>query len=297
MKNELRSILHKYNIFTRKIVYKNTARIYDDRIVLKPVVNSKIPDIYKYLRSRSFDYFPNPIEVFREYEVYPFIKDVNEPVGQRAQDIMHLVSLLHSKTTFYSEIDIDKIKEIYETVMNKVNYLLDYYNMLIDDIEKEIYMSPSSYLIARNINIIFDSIYYVRENIEKWYKLEENSKTIRNVNIHGNINLDHYIKDDKPYLISWNNSRIDNPIYDLLTFYKNNYLDIDFYDLLKYYEKNYPLKQDERLLLFVYMAIPPIIKWENNEYKMCIKINKVIDYLYKTNNLIKNYQKNDGSFC
>ena len=55
--------------------------------------------------------------------------------------------------------------------------------------------------------------------------------------------------------------------------------------------KNYPLKEEERILLFTYMAIPPKIEIEDSEYKMCIKINKIIDYLYKTSNLIMNYQK------
>ena len=152
-------------------------------------------------------------------------------------------------------------------------------------------MSPSSYLIARNINIIFSSIYYVRDNIDKWYKKIENNKNERVSYIHNNINLDHYIKRDKPYLISWNKSRIDNPIYDLLSFYKNHYLEFDFDDLFHYYESNYPLKEDERLLLFTYMAIPPVMDKSGSEYDMCIKINKTIDYLYKTSNLIMNYQK------
>ena len=206
-------------------------------------------------------------------------------------DMMHLLSLLHSKTTFYREVDIDKNKEIYENIINNINYLNDYYNELISLIEKEVYMSPSSYLIARNINIIFSSIYYVRDNIEKWYKKIENNKNERVSYIHNNINLDHYFKRDKPYLISWNKSRIDNPIYDLLSFYKNHYLEFDFDDLFHYYESNYPLKEDERLLLFTYMAIPPVMDKSGSEYDMCIKINKTIDYLYKTSNLIMNYQK------
>ena len=83
-------------------------------------------------------------------------------------------------------------------------------------IEKEVYMSPSSYLIARNINIIFDSIYFAKKSIEDWYKKIENNKNERVVNIHNNINLDHYIKNDKPYLISWNKSKKDMPIYDII---------------------------------------------------------------------------------
>ncbi len=291
MKNDLRRTFNKYNINPSKVTLRGSTRIIDDRLVFKPRVNYDIIKIYDYLKSRAFDYFPYPIEIEDDFEVYPYIDDITEPIPQKAQDLMHLLSLLHSKTTFYKEIDIDKVKEIYESVMKEANFLEGYYNELIDNIEREVYMSPSGYLIARNINIIFSSIFYVKENIEKWYKLEENNTNMRVVNIHGNINLDHYRKSDKPYLISFNKSRIDSPIYDLLIFYKNHYLNIDFNDLFKYYERNYPLKEEERILLFTYMAIPPRIEYNDNEYIMCIKINKIIDYLYKTSNLIMNYQK------
>ena len=291
MNNDLRGKISKYKLPGELFTIKSGARIIDNKIVIKNKVNDSIDRTYDYLKSRAFDYFPSLLESSDGYEVYPYIEDIYEPREQKAMDMMHLLSLLHSKTTFYREVDIDKNKEIYENIINNINYLNDYYNELISLIEKEVYMSPSSYLIARNINIIFSSIYYVRDNIDKWYKKIENNKNERVSYIHNNINLDHYIKRDKPYLISWNKSRIDNPIYDLLSFYKNHYLEFDFDDLFHYYESNYPLKEDERLLLFTYMAIPPVMDKSGSEYDMCIKINKTIDYLYKTSNLIMNYQK------
>mgnify|MGYP004499088305 CR=1 FL=1 len=291
MNNDLRGKISKYKLPGEVFTIKSGARIIDNKIVIKNKVNDSIDRTYDYLKSRAFDYFPSLLESSDGYEVYPYIEDIYEPREQKAMDMMHLLSLLHSKTTFYREVDIDKNKEIYENIINNINYLNDYYNELISLIEKEVYMSPSSYLIARNINIIFSSIYYVRDNIEKWYKKIENNKNERVSYIHNNINLDHYVKRDKPYLISWNKSRIDNPIYDLLSFYKNHYLEFDFDDLFHYYESNYPLKEDERLLLFTYMAIPPVMDKSSSEYDMCIKINKTIDYLYKTSNLIMNYQK------
>lgn len=291
MNNDLRGKISKYKLPGEVFTIKSGARIIDNKIVIKNKVNDSIDRTYDYLKSRAFDYFPSLLESSDGYEVYPYIEDIYEPREQKAMDMMHLLSLLHSKTTFYREVDIDKNKEIYENIINNINYLNDYYNELISLIEKEVYMSPSSYLIARNINIIFSSIYYVRDNIDKWYKKIENNKNERVSYIHNNINLDHYVKRDKPYLISWNKSRIDNPIYDLLSFYKNHYLEFDFDDLFHYYESNYPLKEDERLLLFTYMAIPPVMDKSGSEYDMCIKINKTIDYLYKTSNLIMNYQK------
>lgn len=289
MNNYVRKIASEYNIPINKITIKNNTRIIDDKIVLKKKKNNDLNNVYKYLKSRSFDYFPEPITIDNLYEVYPFLEDTYEPSEQKATDIMHLLGLLHSKTTFYREIDIDKNKEIYENISDELEYLNNFYNDLITMIEKEVYMSPSGYLIARNINIIFGSIYYAKHNLEEWYKKIDNNKNERVVNIHNNISLDHYIKNEKPYLISWNKSRIDSPIYDLLSFYKNHYLDFDFDDLFHFYESCYPLKEDERLLLFTYMAIPYKIEIISDEYEMCIKINKMIEYLYKTSNLIMNY--------
>lgn len=282
-------ILDRYNISNKKITIRNNARILDDKIVIKNKKRDDIDDIYGYLKSRSFDYFPYPIEMNDKYEVYPYLKDMYEPYEQKAMDLMHLLSLLHSKTTFYREVDIDRNKEIYEDIEQKLDYLDGFYNDLITRIEKEVYMSPSSYLIARNINIIFGSIYYARDSLDKWYEKVRNNKNERVVNIHNNISLEHYIKNEKPYLISWNNSKIDSPIYDLLSFYKNHYLDFDFDDLFHFYESSYPLKEEERFLLFTYMAMPSEIKSVNDELEMCIKINKMIEYLYKTSNLIMNY--------
>lgn len=289
MNNYVRKIASEYNIPINKITIKNNTRIIDDKIVLKKKKNNDLNNVYKYLKSRSFDYFPEPITIDNLYEVYPFLEDTYEPSEQKATDIMHLLGLLHSKTTFYREIDIDKNKEIYENISDELEYLNNFYNDLITMIEKEVYMSPSGYLIARNINIIFGSIYYAKHNLEEWYKKIDNNKNERVVNIHNNISLDHYIKNEKPYLISWNKSRIDSPIYDLLSFYKNHYLDFDFDDLFHFYESVYPLKEEERLLLFTYMAIPYKIEIISDEYEMCIKINKMIEYLYKTSNLIMNY--------
>lgn len=287
MESNLRSLVGKIN----KLTIKSNAKIIDNKIVIKNKKNNNLEKTYRYLKSRSFDYFPEPLLIDDRYEAYPYIEDTEEPKDQKAVDLMYLLSLLHNKTTFYREVDIDKNKEIYEDILVRLEYLNNYYTDLITLIEKEVYMSPSSYLIARNINIIFQSIYFAKDSIESWYKKIENNKNERVVNIHNNINLDHYIKSDKPYLISWNKSKIDNPIYDLLSFYQSHYLELNFDDLFHYYESNYPLKEEERILLFTYMAIPPKIDIENNEYKMCIKINKIIDYLYKTSNLIMNYQK------
>lgn len=286
--NDIRSIIDKYNLLVNRFVIKNGVKIIDNNIVIKEKKDSDLYKKYYYLKARAFDYFPFPIEINDRYEIYPYIKEEYEPKEQKAMDLIKLLSLLHSKTTFYREIDIDRNKEIYENVLNNLNYLENYYNDLITNIESEIYMSPSSYLIARNINVIFGSIINSKKFINDWYEEIKDNKNERVSYINNNINLDHYIKSDKPYLISWNKSEINNPIYDLLSFYNNHYLELDFNSLLSYYESNYTLKKSEKLLLFSYITIPPKIVIDGNEYEKCIKINKILEYIYKSNDLVKN---------
>lgn len=290
MENNLKSIINKYK--AKKVTLKNSAKIIENentRLVIKKD-NPNILDTYNYLLSRSFDYFPKIIYKDNDYNVYEYVEDVNEPSEQRILDIITLTSILHSKTTFYKEVDIDNYKYLYETINKKLEYLFNYYNDIITLIEKNIYMSPSNYIIARNINKIFETINYCKYEVDSWYELIKDKRKIRVVNIHNNLSLDHYIKNDKPYLISWNKNKIDMPIYDLLTLYKKYYLDFDFYELFNYYESRYPLTNEERKMLFILMSIPEKLVLDSSEYKNSIKCRKFFDYIYKTEELINEYK-------
>ena len=290
MENNLKSIINKYK--AKKVTLKNSAKIIENentRLVIKKD-NPNILDTYNYLLSRSFDYFPKIIYKDNDYNAYEYIEDVNEPSEQRILDIITLTSILHSKTTFYKEVDIDNYKYLYETINKKLEYLFNYYNDIITLIEKNIYMSPSNYIIARNINKIFETINYCKYEVDSWYELIKDKRKIRVVNIHNNLSLDHYIKNDKPYLISWNKNKIDMPIYDLLTLYKKYYLDFDFYELFNYYESRYPLTNEERKMLFILMSIPEKLVLDSSEYKNSIKCRKFFDYIYKTEDLINEYK-------
>ena len=290
MENNLKSIINKYK--AKKVTLKNSAKIIENentRLVIKKD-NPNILDTYNYLLSRGFDYFPKIIYKDNDYNAYEYVEDVNEPSEQRILDIITLTSILHSKTTFYKEVDIDNYKYLYETINKKLEYLFNYYNDIITLIEKNIYMSPSNYIIARNINKIFETINYCKYEVDSWYELIKDKRKIRVVNIHNNLSLDHYIKNDKPYLISWNKNKIDMPIYDLLTLYKKYYLEFDFYELFNYYESRYPLTDEERKMLFILMSIPEKLVLDSSEYKNSIKCRKFFDYIYKTEELINEYK-------
>lgn len=272
----------------KRITIKNGVKIIDNKYVIKKK-KKDINNIYNYLLSRSFDYFPSIVKEEDKKIYYNYLPDIDEPNEQKISDLLHLLSLLHNKTTFYKEVDLDNYKYIYENINEKIDDVKNYYDNLMDIIDSQVYMSPTNYLIARNISIIYNSLMYAKEGIDRWYKLIENNRKIRLVTIHNNVKLEHYVKSDKPYLLSWDNSKVDMPIYDIISVYKNHFLDFDFVSLLNEYFNKYPFSKEEMILFLAIISIPEKIGYNNSEYKTAINVRHIIDYIYKTSDIVHNF--------
>lgn len=292
MNKELRELFDQNQIITKKITLKNNVRIIDtgeEQLVIKRR-EKELTELYKYLKSRAFDYFPDMLYQTDNYDIYRYVEDTNISKEERADDIVKLVTLLHGKTTFYKEIDDDTYKELYEKIIEQLDYLMNYYNDMAEVIEREEYMSPSHYYFIRNISKVFAALSYCRYHIDKWYQLIEEKKRIRVVQLHNNLSLDHYLMDgDKPYLISWRFSKRDIPIYDLMKLYKQYYRELDFCELIRKYEMHYPMLPEEKELFFVLISIPERLDFREGEYRMCEKVQNFYDYLLTSEKLIDDY--------
>ncbi|MDD2377866.1 MAG: hypothetical protein PHD10_03555 [Bacilli bacterium] len=274
-----------------KVTYIDTN---EGRFVIKD--NKHKDDIYNYLDSRSFDYYPKMLnDINDDYEIREYVEEIDIPREQKVIDLIDLTALLHNKTTHYKEVDIADYKQIYEDINNNIAYLNSYYSDLITLIETKVYMSPSEYLLARNISKIFAALAFSKKEIEEWYELIKDKKKKRYVVLHNNLKLDHFLENKNSYLINWDKSKIDIPIFDLYKLYRNHCLDFDFEEILKRYENSYPLAEDERKLFFILITLPDIIKFDDTEYNMTKKISKEIDKLYKTEILLTPYCFNKES--
>lgn len=292
MNKELRELFDRNNIITKKITIKNNVRIIKsnkEQFVIKRR-DKDLTNTYKYLKSRSFDCFPEILYQTTNYDIYRYIENIELTKEEKAEDIIKLITMLHTKTTFYKEIDDDTYKELYENVIERIEYLINYYSDIAEIIEREVYMSPSHYYFIRNISKVFASLDYCHYHIDNWYKLIEEKKRVRVVQLHNNLNLDHYlVENNRPYLISWRKSKRDIPIYDLIGLYKQYYKELDFCELIRKYEMNYPLLPEEKELFMVLITIPEKLEFRDNEYNMCKKINKFYDYLLNSEKLIEDY--------
>lgn len=289
---EISEFLKKYNIVPKsyqkngKVTIINTK---NGKYVIKNK-NRDNNDILKYLLSRNFDYFPKLLSNSADdYELIEYVEDIDMPEEQKMMDMIDLIALLHSKTTYYKEVDIDDFDKIYDDINNNIAYLYNYYNDIMTIIENKIIYSPSENLLSRNISIIFDTLNFENNLLNKWQEIVKEKRKQRYVVIHNNLDIDHFLKNQNNYLISWDKSKIDLPIYDLYKLYKKNNLKYDFETLLKRYERTYPLLEEEKLLFHILILLPDKIEFNNNEFEMCQKISDAIDNLYKTKDYVLPY--------
>lgn len=278
-----------------KLTIKNNVKILEtdkNKYILKNS-NEDIKHLFKYLKSRNFNNIPDIVSLERKGYVYEYIDDVETPIEQKEIDMINLTADLHLKTTYYKTVGKDKYDEIYETVTENIYYIEEYYNNLITAIEKEVYMSPSHYLIARNFSKIYAAIDFCKKEIDEWQKLVEGKTKQRVCVVHNNLSSEHHLKNDTDYLISWDKYIVDTPVLDLYNFYVNSNTD-NFDKLLTIYEKKFKLTEEEEKLLFVLLSIPKKFIYEIDEFSNTGKVKKFIDYLYKTNNLITPYYSIDS---
>lgn len=288
-----KKILDKNDLKVDKYTMKGKTMIVNTPLGQFALKKGNLDNIYKYLLSRNFEYFPKVIDSNEDSTIYEFVDDVKYDNEQRAFDLIHTIALLHSKTTYYKDVDIDEYKKIFEETMEKINYIYNYYMDVINIIESKIYMSPSEYLIARNISKIFSCIYFCKNELEQWYEIVKNEKRKRVVTLHNNLKLDNIIRNKSVYLIGWEYSKIDSPIYDFINFYNNYALYFDFRSLLNEYERIFPFKEEEKKILSVLISIPSKIPNTEKEYNKVKNVRQLLDKIYKTEMLLTPKEKEE----
>ena len=211
------------------------------------------------------------------------------PKEQMCDDIIDLIASLHNKTSYFKEVSEDKFKSIYEDIKSNISFLKNYYDTMYEIGFSEEFMSPATYLFMRNFYKINAALDFCDREIDEWYELIKGESKIRVSVVHNNLSIEHFLKGNKEVLISWDNYLIDTPIIDIVKLYKNEYLNMNFSEVLERYFYKFSLLPYEQKLLFVLITMPPEIKMSNDEFNKCKNISKVIDYVFKTEDLIRPY--------
>lgn len=273
---------YKYTIKGKSTILETTCGDF----IIKPK-NKDINELYTYLTNRGFMNYPKIIDSSRdEVNVFEYVEDIKLPKEQKCGDLIEIIASLHNKTSYFKEVSEDKFKSIYEDIKSNISYLSNYYNTLYEIGFNEVYASPSNYIFMRNYFKINAALEYANSELDNWYSLVTNETKIRVCLIHNNLELNHLLNNK---LISWDNYMIDTPVIDIVKLYKNEWKNINFSEILERYIYKFPLLDYEKKLLFILISLPPQIKKSNNEFEKCKVISEVMDYVFKTEELIRPY--------
>ena len=292
--NKYKNLINKNNLKVSKITIKDNDIILETPLGLFIIKENENIKTYDYLLSRGFNYFPKIIDYDNTSILFKYIEGIDYDLNEKALDLIRVLSLLHNKTCFYKNIDNEN-NEIYNSIKNKINYLYNYYDLLINEIEEKEYYSPCEYLIIRNSSIIFSSLNYSKYLLDSWYSKNKDNNKKRVVTLYNNFNIDNLIKTKEDiFLTNFNKSYIDRPIYDLINFYNKYYMSFDFYNMINIYQKVFPLLNEEIDLFLLLVSIPEKIILSDNINDM-LKIKNQINKIYKVADLLKLKKTEDTS--
>lgn len=270
-----------------KIRKQKSITIFNDEYVKKEDKDNE--EIYDYLDSRDFHHYLKYQQRVENASYYPYIKDLTIDNYQKGEDLINITSELHNKTSYNKEITKEKYKKIHDNISGYVNHLDEYYYKLLESFEVIEYASPSQNLFLSNYSKLLMLFDFIQKENDSWYALVQNKNKERICLNHGNLCLEHLIKNDKAYLISWDKSSFDSPILDIVTFYHNEWENLEFSSLLNIYLEKCKLTDEEKKLLFLNLAIPKKIKVYNREIDNIEEVRKLFDYIFKTEELLRTY--------
>lgn len=293
--NNYKYLINKNNLKVNKITYRDNSIILNTPLGLYIIKENENINTYDYLLSRGFNYLLPIIDYDNSNILFKYEESIDYDINQKALDYIRLLSLLHNKTSYYININLDDNRKIYDDINNYLNDIKKYYDDLASVIESKEYYSPNEYLFIRNISIIYKNIFLLKNKLEDFYKKYKNNNKKRVCTLHNNYNLNNVIKTkDNIYLYNFEKSYIDSPVYDLNNFYKKYCLDFDFKDLYKTYSKVIELNEYEKDLLLILNLLPSKIVIED-DIKNIININKKISKFYVNIDLLDSKEKENRS--
>lgn len=274
-----------------KITIKGKVKILetDDKKIVIKKKNKDMSSLFNYLEIRGIDSFPKVEEETKDEIKYKYYDDRHILNQNSDEEFIRKVADMHYKTTYFKDVSRKKYKDIYNTLIDNIDYLKEYYNDYVRKADMETYMSPSNYLLLRNFSIINSSLYYIEKELNSWYNLVKDKTKERVTIVHNNLRKDNYLESDNGILTGWENYMVDTPILDIYKLYKNEYKNLDFKSLYKVYNDTFTLTKEETKLFFIMISIPKKIEKSDNELNNVIETKRMVDYMYRTNDFIKNH--------
>lgn len=269
------------------LVDNNKIITYPDKtIFIKKRSSYNIEEVYKYLDDHAVNNYLKPVEVTDKELIFPYFEKTSLKDDEISKRLVLNLTIWQNKTTTYQKLNLDEVKNFYESTKKEINYLFSYYRDILLQLETKVYYLPTEYLFLRNSSIINRQLKVAADLLEEWYETVKNKERERLVYCHGKCELAHFLPIDDGYFISLEQAHLGRVSDDIENLFRKNFSSIDLVTTYNLYQRKYPYTLDEKLFLFVKLAIPPKIdiypcNLETNKrlldfYEQLIDFNKFI---------------------
>ena len=242
------------------LVDNNKIITYPDKtIFIKMRSSYNIEEVYKYLDDHAVNNYLKPVEVTDRELIFPYFEKTSLTDDEISKRLVLNLTIWQNKTTTYQKLNLDEVKNFYESTKKEINYLFSYYRDIVLQLETKVYYLPTEYLFLRNSSIINRQLRVAADLLEEWYETVKNKERERLVYCHGKCELAHFLPIDDGYFISLEQAHLGRVSDDIENLFRKNFSSIDLVTTYNLYQRKYPYTLDEKLFLFVKLAIPPKI--------------------------------------
>lgn len=260
------------------LVDNNKIITYPDKtIFIKKRSSYNIEEVYKYLDDHAVSNYLKPVELTDKELIFPYFEKNSLTDDEISKRLVLNLTIWQNKTTTYQKLNLDEVKNFYESTKKEINYLFSYYRDIILQLETKVYYLPTEYLFLRNSSILNRQLRVAADLLEEWYETVKNKERERLVYCHGKCELAHFLPIDDGYFISLEQAHLGRVSDDIENLFRKNFSSIDLVTTYNLYQRKYPYTLDEKLFLFVKLAIPPKI----DIYPCNLETNKRLLYFYE----------------
>lgn len=250
----------------------------NNKYICKKKSKKDYTSLFKYFESKDFHNYINT-NIINGYEIRDYIEEIDITQEEKLKELIYVISLLHIKTTHYKNYSLNDIKKFYEESTDYILDIKNYYNNIVESNDLYIFLKPSIKLLRDEISLILISLDNSKFFLDKWYDIVKDKQRKRVVVNHNNLKITNFIVNNQTYLINYDKSIIDYPIYDIVSLFKNNYKALDLIDIYNEYHNRYNLYQEELYLLYFELLKINKIYLNNNEIINTREVSNTLKYL------------------
>ncbi|MDQ0244633.1 spore coat protein YsxE [Bacillus fengqiuensis] len=209
------------------------------------------------------------------YYMMPWLP--NEPKEERDiryHKLFQELAQLHSITSHEIKLKQEDVKGHYDLLNKQWENRKEDLKKYVAECEQKVYMAPFELYFCMFYHECSQALGFARSKLDEWYEIMKEKENARLVTIHGKLSSKHFVYDENGngYFINFEQAKEASPIYDIMSFYFRAFKtypiqSYENYEWFTTYQQRFPLKEEELLLFYSYLAFPESIVRAVDRYR------------------------------